>query len=31
MTKIMTENSKILVVDDDDAHRTMLHTLVGFD
>ena len=25
----MTENSKILVVDDDDAHRTMLRTLVG--
>ena len=25
----MTENSKILVVDDDSAHRTMLRTLIG--
>jgi two-component system response regulator HydG len=29
MDRRMTENSKILVVDDDDAHRTMLRTLVG--
>ena len=25
----MTDNCKILVVDDDNAHRTMLRTLIG--
>ena len=29
MVKQMNDTSKILVVDDDDSHRTMLRTLIG--